>query len=396
MISRAPASAVHRSEQQRIDAVRRYDVLDTPPDGAFDRITAIAARRFAVPISIISIIDADRIWFKSHHGLDVEEIPREPGLCASAILSSDPWILENAAQDARSLANPLVAGEFGLRFYAGVPLATGDGYNLGTLCVIDKKPRAVSEDEIRDLRDLASVVMDEMELRLAARRAVGRANLMAREIDHRVMNSLQFVTSMLRMQARNVHGKASRELELAANRVGAVARVHQHFHAEGEATQIDFLPYLRRLCGDLGEILEVRIHVRGASVAIHSSRMQPLGLIVNEVITNSAKYGATEVEVALSALPDDNVELSVSDNGNGLPDGFDPSHSGSGMGMGMKIIHSLLPQISGRMVAGNRRNRGARIAFTFSAWPAPNCRCAAAGRSAKLPAGSKKAISRSH
>ena len=121
------------AEFQRMAAVRRYDVLDTPPDGAFDRITALAARRFGVPISIISIVDEDRIWFKSRHGLPVGQIGRDPGLCASAILSNDPYILTDASIDPRSLANPLVAGDFGLRFYAGVPLTTSDGHNLGTL-----------------------------------------------------------------------------------------------------------------------------------------------------------------------------------------------------------------------------------------------------------------------
>ena len=118
------------NETQRMVAVQRYDVLDTPPDGMFDRITAIAARRFNVPISIISIVDTDRIWFKSHHGLNVEQIGRDPGLCASAILGDDPYILSDASVDPRSLANPLVAGEFGLRFYTAVPLQTHDGIIL--------------------------------------------------------------------------------------------------------------------------------------------------------------------------------------------------------------------------------------------------------------------------
>jgi GAF domain-containing protein len=138
-------SIIPGNETQRIAAVKRYDILDTPPDGAFDRITYIAARRFEVPISIISIVDHDRIWFKSHHGLDVKQIGRDPGLCASAILSDLPHVLSNAAIDPRSLANPLVAGDFGLRFYAGVPLRTQDGFNLGTLCVIDKEPRPVNQ-----------------------------------------------------------------------------------------------------------------------------------------------------------------------------------------------------------------------------------------------------------
>jgi sigma-B regulation protein RsbU (phosphoserine phosphatase) len=166
------ATLIPANEPQRLEAVRRYDVLDTPPDGAFERVTAMAARLFDVPISIVSIVDSDRIWFKSHHGLDVEEIGREPGLCASAILQEDPWLVTDAAVDPRTLANPLVAGEFGLRFYAGVPLTTHDGYNLGTLCVIDREPRPVSEAEVATLRDLASVVMDELELRLSARQTV--------------------------------------------------------------------------------------------------------------------------------------------------------------------------------------------------------------------------------
>jgi len=138
---------------------------------AFDRITR--SRLFGVPIAIVSIVDTDRIWFKSHHGVDVDQIGREPGLCASAILQDGPWLVADAAADPRTLANPLVAGEFGLRFYAGVPLTTSDGHNLGTLCVLDRKPREVTEEQLSTLRDLASLVMDELELRLAAQRTVG-------------------------------------------------------------------------------------------------------------------------------------------------------------------------------------------------------------------------------
>jgi sigma-B regulation protein RsbU (phosphoserine phosphatase) len=177
-------------EADRLAAVRRYDVLDTPPDGAFERITALAARHFGVPISIVSIVDTDRIWFKSHHGVDVDEIGRDPGLCASAILQDGPWVVENAATDPRTLANPLVAGELGLRFYAGAPLRTRDGFNLGTLCVIDQKPRDFTEEQAGTLADMAAVVMDELELRLAAREAVGH-ELKLREQAERMAQALQ-------------------------------------------------------------------------------------------------------------------------------------------------------------------------------------------------------------
>ncbi len=156
-------------EVKRMAAVRRYDVLDTPADGTFDRITALAARVFGVPIAIVSIVDTDRIWFKSRHGLDVEQIERGPGLCSSAILQRQPWVVTDADADPRTLVNPLVAGEFGLRFYAGVPLTTHDGHNLGILCVIDYQSREDTADEVATLTDLAGLTMDELEIRRAAR-----------------------------------------------------------------------------------------------------------------------------------------------------------------------------------------------------------------------------------
>ncbi len=157
-------------EDARMAAVRRYDVLDTPPDGAFDRVTELAAAIFEVPISVVSIVDVDRIWFKSRHGLDAEQVGRDPGLCSSAILQDETWIVTDAARDPRTLTNPLVVGDLGLRFYAGHPLCTQDGHRLGTLAVIDRQPRSVSPRESAALRSLSQVVVDELELRISARR----------------------------------------------------------------------------------------------------------------------------------------------------------------------------------------------------------------------------------
>lgn len=179
------------SESRRLAALRRYDILDTPPDGAFDRITAMASRLLGTPVAIVSLVDEDRIWFKSHHGLDVEQIDREPGLCASAVMGTDAYVLTDASIDPRSLANPLVAGQFGLRFYAGVPLRTREGHNLGVLCCVDFRPRDVSEQEMAHLRDLAAIVMDEIELRRAAR-----------EVDD-LNASLRRVQKQLAYQARH-------------------------------------------------------------------------------------------------------------------------------------------------------------------------------------------------
>ena len=171
-------------EAQRIAAVRRYQILDTPPDGAFDNLAALAAKLFDVPIAIVSIVDTDRIWFKAHHGLDVDEIGRDPGLCASAIMSDDTWVVTDAALDPRTLANPLVAGEFGLRFYVGHPLTTRDGYNLGTICVIDKEPRTVTEAQTQVLSDLAGLAVAQMELRLEARQLVNAYETRLHDVQH--------------------------------------------------------------------------------------------------------------------------------------------------------------------------------------------------------------------
>ena len=159
------------NEPERLRVLQRYQILDTPPDGAFDHLTALAANLFGVPIAIVSLVDHDRIWFKSHHGLDLCEVEREPGLCASAIFSPDVYYVRDAVADVRTLANPLVAGDFGLRFYAAAPLRTHDGFNLGTFCIIDRKPRKLAPSEAEMLTKLAALVVDQMELRLAARKA---------------------------------------------------------------------------------------------------------------------------------------------------------------------------------------------------------------------------------
>jgi len=356
-------SVLPNNEAERLAAVRRYDILDTPPDGAFDRITAMAARRFGVPIAVISIVDSDRIWFKSRHGMEIEEVGRDPGLCASAILKAAPHILPDASRDPRALANPLVAGSFGLRFYAGVPLTTHDGYNLGTLCVIDRAPRPIDQAQIDDLKDMASVVMDQMELRISARRAVAKAELMAREIDHRVMNSLQFVSGLLTMQSRAcAAADVARLLEMAASRVAAVARVHRHFYsAEGEA--VPCVAFLRRFCADLSSILGRAVEVEGDDGQVPPAALQPIGLIVNELVTNAAKHCDGRIAV-LCRIKDGAVELSVVDEGEGLPEGFDPAAS---HGLGMKVVMTLAASLRGRFGCGpNPAGRGSCFTVCFT------------------------------
>ena len=352
-ISVLPKPLSSAQEAARLAVVSRYDVLDTPPDGSFDNVTALAAQLFDVPISIVSIVDHDRIWFKSHHGLDVKQIPRGPGLCASAILQDEPWLVCDARNDIRTLANPLVAGEFGLQFYLGIPLHTQDGYKLGTLCVIDRQPRTVTETQIQQLSRLRALVMDQLELRLSARRAIGdlqhalnTLRVMSKEIDHRVMNSLQIVGSLLGLQSREASDAEARaQLKLAANRVMTVAQVHRHFFVDHDLDTTRFLDFLRRLSGDLVGILRCNhIEVEGEEADLPTAQVVPLALVVTELVTNSVKYGATRVRVKFVRSPPGYV-LSVRDDGPGLP----ANQDGQGTGFGMKLVRVLAQQIRAQM-----------------------------------------------
>lgn len=178
------------NEVERINALKRYHILDTPPDGAFERLTLLATKIFNMPIAIISLVDENRIWFKSKAGLDTQEINRDPGLCASAILTKELYIVENAIEDPRTLVNPMVASDFGLRFYAAAPLTTSDGYNLGTFCIIDKKQRYLTEAQKQVLKELASIAMDEIEIRLAARNAALKTQELLQDTKERLHSLL--------------------------------------------------------------------------------------------------------------------------------------------------------------------------------------------------------------
>lgn len=165
-------SAAPDPEAGRLAAVARYALLDTPPDGAFDRLTTLAARMFHVPVAIVTIVDADRIWFKSHHGVDITEAERREGLALTGGLHDRTVVVEDANSDPRVAGNPALARAQAVRFYAGAPLISSDGFNLGTLCIADTRPRPTSEEDILNLEDLAALVLHEMELRRATRRAL--------------------------------------------------------------------------------------------------------------------------------------------------------------------------------------------------------------------------------
>ncbi|HUH14343.1 MAG TPA: ATP-binding protein [Gaiellaceae bacterium] len=403
-MSAAPATIIPPDEAERLAALRRYDLLDTPPDGAFDRLTALAAHIFDVPIALVSLVDHDRIWFKSRHGLDVTEIARDPGLCASAILQGEPWLVSDAAVDPRTLANPLVAGEFGLRFYAAVPLTTADGYNVGTLCVIDRHPRPVEEDEVAALEHLAAVVMDEMELRLAARREEHRLEQAKSDVVATLSHELRTPLSSVYGAAKTLLSPGVVEDEPMRRRLLEVIAEE----AERLTTLVTDIVLADRLESEAVTIIAEPLDpVTLAGRAVEAARPQlPPGLaleldaaegvpasieadggkvrrVLDNLIDNAIRYSPDGGRIRVSVEPaGEGVRFVVRDEGAGVPAGErerifeklsrgDPTQSGGvgGAGLGLYICRLLAGHLGGSV--GLEPESGSGSAFFFELPPAP-------------------------
>ncbi len=148
-------------ELLRLETLRRLKILDTDPEERFDRVTRLAKQIFGTPIALVSLVDADRQWFKSRQGLDAKETPRDISFCGHAILEDKVMVVEDTHSDERFADNPLVESDPGIRFYAGYPLNAPDGSKVGTLCVIDREPRQMTTEERALLAELGAMVEEE-------------------------------------------------------------------------------------------------------------------------------------------------------------------------------------------------------------------------------------------
>jgi GAF domain-containing protein len=201
-----PAAPLPANEAARVALLRDYQILDTPPEEVFNRIVRLASNLIGTPIALVSLIDETRQWFKAKVGIDVDETPRDIAFCSYAILFDDVMEVADATADDRFQDNPLVTGPTSIRFYAGAPLATSGGEKMGTLCVIDTKPRTLTHQEREILRDLAALVSEEMELRRAGRHVVADAR--HREM---VLTPLKAVLALANAISSTSSDQASRE-----------------------------------------------------------------------------------------------------------------------------------------------------------------------------------------
>lgn len=163
--------SIPANESERVRALRAYEVLDTPPERTFGALTRLVAYVLDVPISLVSLVDADRQWFKARHGIDATEGPRDSSFCGHVVGLDGPLVVCDARDDPRFFDNPAVTGGDRIRFYAGVPIRTAEGYVVGSLCAVDRKPRSVSPERLELLDGLARQAVDLLELRRDRRRA---------------------------------------------------------------------------------------------------------------------------------------------------------------------------------------------------------------------------------
>lgn len=338
----------HPDETHRVATLHALSILDTPKEQAFDDIADFAARICETPIALISFVDSDRQWFKSSRGADgITETSRRESICAHAINEGDYLEIEDTTRDNRTVDNGLVLPTDGVRFYAGAVLKTSDGVPIGSVCVLDYKPRRLTTAQRETLLFLSKQVMAQVELR----RALETEADLRGEIDHRVKNSLQTVASILRVQRSSLHSDEAREaLSAAERRIKTISLLHNELYSTENYQSLELSEFIKRLCDLLRVTLpdNMRLVTATDRVEVASGKAKAIAMITGEFVANSSKHafdpdqsGTITVKGQMQA---DGYELMLYDNGRGLPPG-----ASAGQGLGTRIIAASVDQLGGEM-----------------------------------------------
>jgi two-component sensor histidine kinase len=385
-------AAEHPRQADRLRALCAYDILDTPREAEFDEIADLAAAICAAPIAVVNFVDAERQWFKAEVGLGVRETPIATSICSHAILEGAFLEIADTRADPRTRDNPLCPADPGLRFYAGALLETEDGLPIGTLCVLDYRPRTLTPLQRKALAVLARQVMKQIELRIALQ----CQDVLRREIDHRVRNSLQTVASMINLQRARVGDPRARDaFDEISRRVASIILLHQELQQTSVAERVDLGSYI----GKVGELLRrsapetVSMAVVSDDIWVTSQQASAVAVIVSEFVANSLKYAfpggrAGKIRIEMRAGADGTVRIDCADDGVGLRDARSPeaeggsgvrearlpeahrgeadadAGGGSGSGLGMRIVEASAGQIGGT-IERLSDGPGYRIALTF-------------------------------
>lgn len=388
--SPAPSSA--SAELARLHALHGYQVLDTPAEARFDRITLLLARCLNVPIALISLVDAERQWFKSRQGLEAASTPRDVAFCAHAIRGVELFVVEDAREDARFAQNPFVQGAPHVRFYAGAPLITPEGHRLGTLCAIDQKPRTLSEEQRSLLRELADHVMDVFELR---RLAVLKRDI--EETSHALSHDLRpglhqmktFGELIASEPDNRLTQRSARHLSLIgeiAERTRARLDTIREFLRMGEQGELTALPLdtlLPKLLEKHAELLAARkAEVELGSLPAVLGQPAQIELLFRHLLDNALKYGPLGVRIGVSGEQrDGRVWLEIRDNGPGIPEPqrgralrlFQRLHGGEvpGQGAGLALCRKIVELAGGTLLLETASGGGTAVRFSLPAARSP-------------------------
>lgn len=315
---------------------------------------------------MISLVDDNRQWFKARSGFEPQQTTLEESVCSHAILEENYLEIRDMALDARTADNPLHTGGPEVSFYAGANLIAPNGHAIGTLCVLDTKPRQLNDFQRGALKTLSRQVMMQLELR----KKIRIETALKSEMDHRVKNSLQTIASILRMASRKVtNAEAIDVLNLVERRLSAVAALHSELMGQDGRSLVEMISYMRQIHELVSAIGPKNIDIKLTSDdgTLEGKKASAVGMIISEFVANSIKHAfpngqSGQVTVSLKYDNRNGWILECRDNGNGdQPASDDKSIS---TGLGEKLISSAALQLDGQAETEISKN-GARLTVYF-------------------------------